>query len=538
MEPQMTDVLQQALPPYEVAIRFGIILLLSLLIHLAVKSVGRLLHAVSFPGAVLGLTFLATILKAPWGIDSEGPASVQIVAWYVFWSAVLFIRIGDWLVDSLQARRKETVSVPPLLRRSFVWIFYLVAVFGVLKLVLGIDITPLLATSAILTMVIGLALQGVLGNLLSGVSLGLVRTVEVGNLIGIGDREGIVVRTNWRETIIRTRDDDYVHVPNTLLASERITNYSKPEHIHRHRIEVGASYSDAPGDVIAALEDAARESSQTLDKPPPVAHLTGYLDFGINYTLFFWSRNYWRRNRVEGDVGRLIWYKFKRRGIEIPFPMSDELLNDFMAVVYNQRRLPPSDRELDRMTELLSSSRFLVKQDTGGGDPVPLLDTEAMSELAGRCRFVRYAKGETLCRQKDVGEQCYLIARGSIHGEIEYRERGGTHLFEFKANQGDLFGEMSLFTGMPRTATGRIREETELLEIPMSAFAGLLADHEEVMEEIASLVADRNKENEEFLAKIDSLPEKERVDSCDSSRILERLKSLALWGRKLVGRPS
>ena len=52
---------------------------------------------------------------------------------------------------------------------------------------------------------------------------------------------------------------------------------------------------------------------------------------------------------IEGDVGRLIWYKFKRRGIEIPFPMSDELLNDFMAVVYNQRRLPPDCRPATEM---------------------------------------------------------------------------------------------------------------------------------------------------------------------------------------------
>ncbi len=536
MENQVTDVLQQAIPPYEQAIHFVVILLAALVIDLAIRNAGKMARAVAFPLSVIGLTFAGTFLAPPWGIaaGADAAAGRRITAWFLFWAVVLAVRFIDALAGAICERRKTPFPIPILLRRSIVAAIYLVAAFATMKYVLGVDITPFLATSAILTMVIGLALQGVLGNLLSGMSLNLVRTVETGNLIRVGDDEGIVVHTNWRETVIRTRNDDYIHVPNTLLASGMITNFSKPAQAHMHSLDVGASYSDAPADVIDALVEAAREATLTLDHPAPTAELIAYLDFGINYRLFFWSKNYWSKSRVEGEVGRLIWYKFKRRGIEIPFPMSDQLLNDFMAVVYNQRRLPPDGEETERMARLLGRSAFLRRPAAEGEEASPLLDDDALRRLARSCRIVRFTKGETLCTQGEVGESCYVVARGSIDGSIEYREKGRTERFTFKAKEGDLFGEMSLFTGMARTATGRITEETELVEIPGDAFARLLAEREEVMEEIASMVARRNEENEVFLAKIESIPEEVRTAGRDSNVVLKRLRRLAAWGKKLL----
>jgi CRP-like cAMP-binding protein len=406
---------------------------------------------------------------------------------------------------------------------------------AVLRYALDVDITPLLATSAILTAVVGLALQGVLGNLLSGVSLSLVRSIDVGNLIRVGEIEGIVVRTNWRETILRTRDLDYVHVPNNVLASETFTNFSKPSMLHRHTLEVGASYSDPPANVIAALEEAAREASSTLERPAPVAHVTAYLDFGINYKLFFFSENYWSKLTVEGEVARLVWYKFKRRGIEIPFPMSDQLLNDFMAVVYNQRRIPPSGTDVDRMLAILSDSEFLVRPTEDPERRESIVSEPSLRELAARCRLVRFTNGEWLCRQGDAGSNCWVVVDGAIDGSIASRD-GGPEI-TFRTEPGSVFGEMSLFTGMTRAATGTFSQETELLEIPREAFAQLLASEERVMEEIAELVAARNRANADFLEKAAAMPREQIEESCDSSRVLARLKSLASWGKRLVAGP-
>ena len=529
------------------AVTFLVVLALALIVFFLFRAWGarsrergihRVLLRVTYPILVLLITLIAALLPRPWGMGRELAESDWVFAWTVFWIAIFAIRLLEGLVFFIHGRRsKDPFPVSFLLRSFILWLFYLSTAFVILKYILGVDITPLLATSAVLTMVVGLALQGVLGNLLAGVSLNFVHTVEVGNLIRVGDQEGLVVHTNWRETIIRTRDDDYVHIPNSVLASERIVNYSKPKQLHRHHIDVGASYSDAPADVIEALEEAARESSTALDNPAPVAHLTGYLDFGINYRLFFWSKNLWRKSLIEGEVGRLIWYKFKRRGIEIPFPMSDELLNDFMAVVYNQRRIPPAEEDVENMVRILRSSRFLTKSaEEKDALPEPLLSDEAIRELARSCRTVRFTKGEILFRQGESGEVCYIVVKGKVDGDIEYHENGATHHFTFETDPGHLIGEMSLFTGMSRTATARFKMEAELLEIPKDAFATLLARHDEIADEIAAIVASRNEQNRAFLGKIESLSHEELDRSCDQKSVRSRLKNLAVWGRGLLSR--
>ncbi|MBZ0269960.1 mechanosensitive ion channel family protein, partial [bacterium] len=345
MDEQVTEIISQVLPPWGVSLRLLMILLVAALVRLRTGSpdrhprrgVGLVLLARIAPAAtVLLLTALAVKLGSPWGFDLSPDVTRQHTAWNLYWIAVLVIALIDGAVDVFHRKRGSRHPIPPLLRRGLLLAIYATAALGILRYYLDADITPLLATSAIVTMVVGLALQGVLGNLLSGMSLSLVRSVEVGDLIGVRDVEGVVIRTNWRETILRTRDDDYVHVPNNVLAADLVSNFSKPASLHRHHIDVGASYSDAPAEVIAELVGAAHEAKSTLDRPAPSAIVTGYLDFGINYRVYFYSENYWQKRAVEGEVARHIWYRFRRKGIEIPFPMSDQLLNDFMAVVYNQ----------------------------------------------------------------------------------------------------------------------------------------------------------------------------------------------------------
>ena len=538
MNDQVTQAFRDVLPSWEQIVWFAGILVAAWLLHLALRMRAKAAAAplwlvwvsgVAFPFLVLALSLVAaSLMDAVEASDARG-----ISAWTAFWGIVLVLRVLDESTDLVYRRRNRSFPVPPLLHRILLALFYAAAALGVLRLLLDVNITPLLATSAVLTMVLGFALQGVLGNLLSGLSLSLVRTVEVGNVIRVGETEGRVVHTNWRETLVQTRDDDYVHVPNNLLASEPVTNFSKPAQLHRHHLDVGASYSDAPGDVMEALEEAAREAGTALPDPPPRAVTTAYLDFGINYRLYFWSDNYWQKLRVEGEVARHVWYKFKRRGIEIPFPMSDKLLNDFMEVVYHQRQLPPSQEDESRMAEILQGSEFLSRMEDG--ERKLLLSEGEVLELARHCRMVRYTKGEILVRQGDPGDACFVVARGAVHGTVAYRENGATHTLEFKTGPGQVFGEMSLLTGAPRTATGRFEDEALLVEIPRVAFAKLLASHEAVMEEIAERTAERNRQNAEFLGKVEHVDPKDLEKTQDSGAIMGWLRGLAGLGRRLLG---
>jgi CRP-like cAMP-binding protein len=265
---------------------------------------------------------------------------------------------------------------------------------------------------------------------------------------------------------------------------------------------------------------------EVLREPSPSAFVTEYKDFGINYVLRFWTNRYFDRTGVEGDVMRMIWYQFKRRGIEIPFPMSDKLLNDFMAVVYRQRRLPPEEADVQRTVADLLRSDFasrLFVDDKG----TSLLKQSDLGNLAKSVRRIRFTKGEMIFKQGEPGDSCYVMAWGRAHGRVEYMDT--TKANEFELGPGALFGEMSLVTGLPRTATILANEEVELLEISKETFTALLGLRDDIPQVIAKLVAERAEDNKMMLEKLKAVDAANVGESIRSESILKRF--LHMLGR-------
>jgi CRP-like cAMP-binding protein len=138
----------------------------------------------------------------------------------------------------------------------------------------------------------------------------------------------------------------------------------------------------------------------------------------------------------------------------------------------------------------------------------------------------RFTEGETVFKQGDSGTSCYVVVKGIIKGEIVYKEEGKEFKSDFRVTPWGIFGEMSLFTGMPRTATCVVEGEAELLEIGAEDFARLLERNPDIGEVIADLASTRNKENQELLAKIKELSASDIEESTNKNSILARLKNL------------
>jgi len=444
-------------------------------------------------------------------------------AWLTFWVVVLALGLIEAVVRNLGRVGGQPIRIPQLMRNIIRGLTLLLAAFVILKYQLGINISPLLASTALVTAVVGFALQGVLGNLLGGMSLHVVGSVLPGDWLAIGDTEGEVIETNWRETRLRTIAGHILVIPNGTVASSVIHNMTRPTPLRRHTINVGASYSDAPGEVIEALLESARAVPDVLREPAPSAVLVEYKDFGINYRLRFWTNRYYDRTVLEGDVMRMIWYRFKRRGIEIPFPMSDKLLNDFMAVVYRQRRMPPESEETrDTARDLLRSDfvRKLLVDEKGQA----LLSEADLAGLAPAIRRVQFTAGETIFLQGEAGESCYVLVRGTVRGRVEYSDLRQAH--EFDLGPGSLFGEMSLVTGLPRTATLVSPGETEMLMISREAFTRLLALRKEIPEALARIVARRAEANLAALEQLKSLGPANVAETLKKENILRRFLRL------------
>ena len=448
----------------------------------------------------------------------------------VFFAIFFLIRLVEAIFRSWFVRRGQPFPLPDVLHSLILAVIYLIVFFVIMRGIFGFNITPFLATSALLTMILGLAFQGVLSNILSGMSLHLTKSFSKGNWIAVGENEGIVINTNWRETRVFDRFSNIIVIPNNIVASEKITNFSYPNKKTALVIPVKVSYEAPPSEVFKALREAALDVREVLSEPKPEPHLLGYEDFGINYEIKFWITDFRRKFPIMAAVGRNIWYKFKRRNIEIPVSLSDTL-SDLIQTVDKTEKAMTRDEEKERTSRDLVKSDFLKHPDGEKKGQLLVSEDELMS-FAALIQRHRFTEGETVFKQGDSGTSCYVVVKGIIKGEIVYKEEGERkeqskeYKSEFKVEQGKIFGEMSLFTGMPRTATCVVEEEAELLEIEAEDFARLLERNPDIGEVIADLASKRNMENQELLEKIKELSASDIEESTNKNSILTRLKNL------------
>ena len=451
-----------------------------------------LLATLAFPLLALGIGWLALWLPHGAACSWAGhlPA-LHRTAWSLFWLIMLAYLAGEVTVMRIAAAAGR-LPMPALLRGVLRLAAGALAAFFVLRLELGWNITPLLASTALVTAVVGFALQGVLGNLLAGMSLNLTGALAHRDWVVLDDLEGQVGEMNWRETWIVTRENIPVRIPNSKVADARIRNLSRPSGPRRCSVFVDASYDDPPDRVLRELLAAAEAVKEVRKTPAPLAMVLEYKSYGIGYELQIWLDHYPFRRPIMGEVRRHVWYRFRRAGIQIPYPVTDQVLNDFM-----ERAIVPAEPKAAeaaacrRGADLLHSD--FARQVLSASDGRLLLPEEELAAWAARLESVPFGRGETVFRQGDEGDCCYVVLSGRLKGRIRHGD--GEKETTFETGPGAVVGEMSLMTGLPRTADVTVAESAELLRIPAAEFAELLARQEGLAEQMSRLIADRVQKN-------------------------------------------
>ena len=182
---------------------------------------------------------------------------------------------------------------------------------------LGIPVTSLVAVLSVAGLALSLAIQGLLNNLFSGVTILITRPFEVGNFVDIGGNSGTVQRIGLFYTVINTVDNKVIHVPNGDVTSAKVVNYSAEE-LRRVDLAVTASYDCATEDVRAALLAAAADTEKALSDPAPFAAIEKYNASNIQYTYRVWckSADYWD---VYFGLNENVRKSFAERGIEMTY---------------------------------------------------------------------------------------------------------------------------------------------------------------------------------------------------------------------------
>lgn len=271
--------------------------------------------------------YVAAAAAALWTFSLFGTGDAARVRWALSW-ALLFLAIATLLrllailLFDVHLAGTKGLTLPPLLPAVSMFLVYTMAALVTLKVAYPkFDIGPLLATSAITSLVLGLALQPILGNFFAGLVISLERPFRINDWIRVGEHEGRVVAITWRTTHLRTRENDNVVVPNGRIADERVLNYYYPHPMHMEKIHVGADYRVPPHRVRRALLDCVAGVPGALEKPTPDVYLVSFDDSAITYELRVYIEDMAQSTRIGSEIRTRIWEEFHREGISIPFPI-------------------------------------------------------------------------------------------------------------------------------------------------------------------------------------------------------------------------
>jgi small-conductance mechanosensitive channel/CRP-like cAMP-binding protein len=353
------------------------------------------------------------------------------------------------------------------------------AVFFVLLAVLrraGVDVFSLVTTSAVVTAVVGLALQATIANVFAGLALQLDRTLQAGDWIRLDDRVGQIVEIRWRSTSVLTRDGDVVIVPNGELVNSKVLNFSRPRPAHRVTLTVGFHYRHPPNAVKRVLVESVRGTPGVREDLPHDCVVREFGESAVTYALRFWIDDLRREDEIADAVRTRVWYAARREHLEIPFPIRTLLT-------------PAAD---DRATRA-ERQRARRAAALDGVELFSPLGPEDRARLAEAMRRVRFAAGEVVIRQGDPGGSLYLLERGRVGVSLTV---DGITREVATLGPGDVLGEMSLLTGAPREATCVAKSDVTAYVVDHSTMRALVAGHPRLAEDMAAILARRQSENE------------------------------------------
>lgn len=187
----------------------------------------------------------------------------------------------------------------------------------------GIDLTALAAVSAVLLVGIGLGLQNITHNFISGLIMLFERPVQEGDFVEVGGVQGTVQAVNAYSTKVGTLDRVTIIVPNSHFLSDNVTNWSFQESKVRIHVSVGVSYGSDVELVAETLLEVGRAHPEVLANPEPQIQFLTFGDSSLNFDLLVWIVDPTRQYFVISDLNFAIVQTFRERNIEIPFPQRD-----------------------------------------------------------------------------------------------------------------------------------------------------------------------------------------------------------------------
>jgi small-conductance mechanosensitive channel/CRP-like cAMP-binding protein len=417
----------------------------------------------------LALYVPAIALEFPWNFLHHLGAAVVIL------TATVIIPVVDRYVWELYFQGRHGVLVPKFLTEVMRFVILAIAVFLVLEFAYNQTIRGLLIAPGILAVVLGLAMQDTVGNIVAGLAMQAGKSFGHGDWLVIENRQAEVIEINWRSTRLRTLDDICVEIPNREIARQTLLNLNRPHRPYAMRIPILLDYATPPTRAKNVLLHAAANAQGVLPDPKPKVFLRNFADFGVEYEIKFWMDDYGLFSDITDAIRTNIWYALRRHGMKMPYPV---------------RTIQLERPARDKRQELQSAARLILRQQ-------PLfkcLSDEQLDSLLPRGKVVHFGRNETIIQQGENGDSMFIIVEGEAN--VSATRNGQTRQIT-RMRAGDCFGEMSLLTGELRSATVVASTDCELVEIDKAVIAQSLTENPDLLAHLSELLARRQLQTED-----------------------------------------
>jgi len=373
--------------------------------------------------------------------------------------------------------RKRNRQMPKFLQEIAAIAVFLVALLWVMGFSYHETIPGILAGSGIAAVVLGIAMQDMLGNIIAGIAVEFGKPFKPGDWLTVDKYTAEVMEVTWRSTRLRTVDLVSLEIPNSQMVKQPIINLTFPTRVHAMRLRVGIEYDAAPNLVKEVLAEAVSRAKGVLSNPPPNIYLVEFGESAVFYEIKYHFEDHALYNEISDRIQTNVWYGLKRHKIKMPSPI---------RTLKIERKGTEAHGVTPEMRAVLRQQPFFQ-----------CLDDEQTDRLISTANFSRFGRDETLIEQGAEGNSMFIL----VHGSADvYVNRNDEPALVATLASGDYFGEMSLLTGEKRTATVIARVDCDVLEVGKPEFAKIVQENPSLLEKLSDLLTQRRLEVEGVLA--------------------------------------
>ena len=240
----------------------------------------------------------------------------------IFIAQLLVWAIVHLILIKVYENREIDIGSQFAINQLVKYLIYTFAIISALS-VMGINITILLGGAAALLVGIGLGLQQTFNDFISGIVLLFERTVSVGDVLEFDGTVGEVRKIGLRSSILHTRQNVSMVVPNHLLVNEKVVNWTHFDNNIRFSVEVGVAYGSDTELVKQLLIESVKEVEDVLAWPKPFVRFLNFGNSSLDFSLYFFSRQYIYIEDVKSNIRLKIDALFREHKITVPFPQRE-----------------------------------------------------------------------------------------------------------------------------------------------------------------------------------------------------------------------